>query len=100
VCSAHHRAIHRGELIVEGSVSCGLCFRHADGAEYGGVVLAATVDAQARAFRGLRQMGFGEGEVRRALAQVSTHVGHQASVEVILRSALRLLTDGAFARAS
>ena len=35
VCGAHHRAIHRGDVILEGSVSSGLRFRHADGREYG-----------------------------------------------------------------
>jgi hypothetical protein len=31
LCSAHHRAIHRGNLFVEGTPSTGLRFRHADG---------------------------------------------------------------------
>jgi hypothetical protein len=45
VCGAHHRAIHRGDVILEGSVSSGLRFRHADGSEYGiGVGFATATD--------------------------------------------------------
>jgi hypothetical protein len=35
VCGAHHRAIHHGYVLLEGSVSAGLRFLHADGSEYG-----------------------------------------------------------------
>jgi hypothetical protein len=35
LCSAHHRAIHRGELVTEGTPSLGLRFLHADGTVYG-----------------------------------------------------------------
>ncbi len=31
LCGAHHRATHRGELVVSGSVAAGIRFRHADG---------------------------------------------------------------------
>ena len=31
LCCAHHRALHRGVVIVEGSPATGLVFRHADG---------------------------------------------------------------------
>jgi hypothetical protein len=35
LCSAHHAAVHRGTLSIEGSWSRGLVFRHADGSPYG-----------------------------------------------------------------
>ncbi len=35
LCGAHHRAVHRGELVVSGSVAAGIRFRHADGSDYG-----------------------------------------------------------------
>jgi hypothetical protein len=38
LCGAHHRAQHRGQLLIEGRVSTGLVFRHADGTLYGSVV--------------------------------------------------------------
>lgn len=49
LCAAHHRALHRGELSVEASVSNGLTFRHADGTTYGAVLaLQAAENAAAR----------------------------------------------------
>jgi 5-methylcytosine-specific restriction endonuclease McrA len=35
LCSAHHRAVHRGLLVIEGSATAGLRFTHADGHSYG-----------------------------------------------------------------
>jgi hypothetical protein len=100
LCSAHHRACHRAELTVQGRVSNGLSFRHADGTDYGGVVLAANAATQAAAFRTLRGLGFGEREARGALAQVAAHVGADAQLEAIVRSALQLLSASALAQAS
>jgi hypothetical protein len=100
LCGAHHRASHHGELMVQGSVSSGLSFRHADGTDYGGAVVAADAGILAAAFRALRGLGFGERETRGALSQVATHVGTDARLEVIVRSALQLLSAGALAQAS
>jgi 5-methylcytosine-specific restriction endonuclease McrA len=100
LCGAHHRASHSGELTVHGSVSSGLSFRHADGTDYGGAVVAADAGVQAAAFRALRGLGFGERETRGALAQVAPHVGADARLERIVRSALQLLSAGALAQAS
>jgi hypothetical protein len=97
-CSAHHRAIHRGEVSLEGSVSAGLRVRHANGTAYGARVSPAAADAHAKIFRALRGLGFREGEARRALADVATHVGHDMSVERLLRRALLELTGGGAAR--
>jgi Holliday junction resolvasome RuvABC DNA-binding subunit len=86
--------------MVEGSVSSGLSFRHADGTDYGGAVVAADAGIQAAAFRALRGLGFGERETRGALSQVVAHVGADARLEGIVRSALQLLSAGALAQAS
>ena len=89
LCSAHHRAEHRGQLIIEGRVSTGLRFCHADGSSYGGVVDPRAAEAHAQAFRALRHLGFRESETRAALDRVrSTHVG-DASTEDVIRAALR-----------
>jgi hypothetical protein len=102
LCGAHHGAMHRGELRVQGRVSVGLCFTHADGTEYGRVrnVAATVIDAQTQAFRALRQLGFGEREAQGALSEVLAEVGNEASVEATLRAALRRLAAGALQRAS
>jgi hypothetical protein len=93
LCSAHHRALHRGELVVEGRASDGLAFRHADGSEYGSRSASPhAADARSTAFRALRSLGFREAEARRALARVGTHVGRETSAEAVLRQALAILT--------
>jgi len=35
LCGAHHTAVHRGALVIEGTGSTDLLFRHADGSSYG-----------------------------------------------------------------
>jgi len=89
LCSAHHRAEHRGQLIIEGRVSTGLVFRHADGTPYGAVVDPRIAEAHTQAFRALRALGFRESEAHRALERVraTTPVGN-ASTEQVLRAAL------------
>jgi hypothetical protein len=57
LCSAHHGALHRGRLRIEGKVSTGLRVSHADGTVYGLMPSPALVEASARAFAGLRSLG-------------------------------------------
>ncbi len=122
VCGAHHRAIHRGEAGVKGSIAAGLRFERADGAAYGraqlgetqargtqtgetqacgtraGGTLAGETPTRgtpatwAKAFRALCHLGFREGEARQALAQATTHVGEDADLESLVRRALFALT--------
>jgi RuvA, C-terminal domain len=94
LCSAHHRAQHRGQLIVEGRVSTGLGFQHADGTSYGSAVNPQTAEAHAQAFRALRHLGFREGETRAALERVRTsgQVGDTRTEDVI-RAALGVLAS-------
>ncbi|MFZ5889662.1 MAG: HNH endonuclease [Myxococcota bacterium] len=91
LCSAHHRAVHAGRLIIEGKPSSGLTFKHADGTRYGGVVQADAVDRNAQVFAGLRGLGFKERECRSALERCSATVAPTASREEVLRTALNLL---------
>jgi Holliday junction resolvasome RuvABC DNA-binding subunit len=94
LCAAHHRAIHRGALIVEGSRAQSLTFRHADGSSYRRTASPRSVAAQAQAFAALIRLGFREGEVRRALDRVRTEVGMGGDQDAqhFVRAALRLLT--------
>jgi Holliday junction resolvasome RuvABC DNA-binding subunit len=98
LCGAHHRALHRGTLVVERSDAQALAFRHADGTSYGRELDPAAAYASARAFQALRGLGFKEGEARWALAQM-TDVGGDGNVEVRVRQCLLLLTER-LARAS
>jgi Holliday junction resolvasome RuvABC DNA-binding subunit len=79
-------------LIIEGRVSTGLVFRHADGATYGQTVRPDEVARCEEVFRALRSLGFREREARWALEQVrdGEHV-RDATVPSILRKALSLL---------
>ncbi|HXK18434.1 MAG TPA: HNH endonuclease signature motif containing protein [Polyangiaceae bacterium] len=99
LCSAHHRACHRGALSIEGSAPSALRFRHADGTTYGGALSPNRADRQIQAFRALRALGFGEREARLALRQSATHLGEDAELEPMLRHAIGLLTAGAWAQA-
>jgi hypothetical protein len=96
LCAAHHRALHRGQLIVEGRVATGLVFRHADGSFYRGVLSAPAVAAQTQAFGALRRLGFREGEVRRALDRLRKESGSASADSAgVVRAALRVLTRAA-----
>ena len=57
LCTAHHRAAHRGELII-GASGAGKerTFRHADGTPYGQRVAAGSIDACAQVFAALRHL--------------------------------------------
>lgn len=89
LCSAHHRAVHRGTLEITGSAGQSLVFRRGDGRPYGALGTPRAMDASERAFRGLRGMGFGERETRHAVEQVRP----SGDTEAVLRRALALLTE-------
>ena len=95
LCGAHHRATHRGELIVAGSVSTGVRFEHADGSDYGETAAPRVADVRAKAFAALRGLGFRETEVRSALADCSARNDGEANLERIVRDALAKLTTNA-----
>jgi hypothetical protein len=88
LCTAHHRATHRGDLAVEGSAA-ELRVRHADGTPYGDAVVAESAEAYAKVFAGLRHLGFREREVNAVLAELRADAAlHHASTQVLLREAL------------
>ena len=90
LCGAHHRALHHGQLLVEGTLESGLRFFHADGAPYGSSPSAAGSDALEKAFLGLRGLGFSERDSRQALDRVRS-ASNPGSVEQLLRASLQLL---------
>ena len=100
LCGAHHRACHRGELLIEKSASGGLSFWHADGTAYGGPPNTGEADVAAQTFRGLRNLGFGEREARDAVRAAGAHVGSDGGVECLMRSALERLTRNSWEKAS
>jgi hypothetical protein len=100
LCGAHHRACHRGNLLIEKDALGGLSFWHADGTAYGGTPNTGEADLAARTFRGLRNLGFGERESRDAVRAAGAHMGNDGGVEGLMRSALERLTRNSWEKAS
>ena len=101
LCGSHHRAVHRGTLIIEGRVSTGLRFLHADGAPYGGSLVPRAAEAQADAFLALQKLGFSQSEAHRALHEVrSLPGGTELSTGEVVRAALKRLYPSSKARPS
>lgn len=91
VCTVHHRAAHRGELVISGNPTR-VRYQHADGTEYGRAVVAQVVDAQTKVFSALRGLGFRESQVHVVLAELRLHSDLRgASTERLLREALQRL---------
>jgi hypothetical protein len=89
LCGAHHRAVHRGFLSIEGRAPDGLRFHHADGTAYGRAVPEAEpVAHSADAFRALKQLGFPETRARTAVDTAIAHVGIEAPLGDLIRAAL------------
>ena len=82
------------------SAADGLVFRHAVGTQSGTLPSAPLALVHARAFRALRGLGFGEGDARRALAEILRDPDAGAELDVVLRQCLELLTERAWTRAS
>jgi hypothetical protein len=94
LCGAHHRAAHRGELLISGSVPEGVSFRHADGSVYGQPLDPRVADVRAKAFGALRNLGFREGETRTVLTNLCKEYGGRLpSLGRILRDALARLSS-------
>jgi hypothetical protein len=66
-CSAHHRAVHCGELLVGRDPDGSPSFWHADGSPYGAPATPQHIDALAKVFSALRHLGFREVEVKAVL---------------------------------
>jgi hypothetical protein len=57
-------------------------------------------DVAARAFGGLRNLGFGQREAREAVGEARAHVGNGGGVESLVRVALERLTRNSWEKAS
>ena len=88
LCGAHHRAIHAGKVVSEGTSSV-LTFLHADGTAYGASPSPASADVRAKAYRALTQLGFRESEAQRALARIPSNAN--LTLEQLVRRTLRKL---------
>jgi hypothetical protein len=89
LCSAHHRATHHGELLIERGADGTLVFRHADGSLYGHRVAPPRVDVHGKVFSALRQLGFRESEVKAVLGELRADTAlADAAAECLLREAL------------
>jgi hypothetical protein len=92
LCGVHHHAAHHGRILVTGTYSSGLVFRHADGKPYGAAASPEACDLRQKVFLGLRGLGFHETEVRHALEAVhTTDVGATMTPATMLRKALAVL---------
>ena len=91
ICTVHHRAIHRGELLVSGRAPDALVFQHADGTPYGGRVSAPRADVCKKVFDGLCWLGFKTSEARRALDECTREGNVPLDAEGLLRKALERL---------
>jgi hypothetical protein len=92
LCGCHHRATHRGSLLIEKDPQGGVVFRHADGSLYGHALEPQALQAQAKLFSALRHLGFKEREGRVVLTDLRADPGLRgASLQDQLREALRRL---------
>ena len=88
VCSAHHGALHDGQLHTEGNAD-DLRVVHADGRPYGQPQQPRVIEVQAKVFGALRGLGFREGEVRTAMTELRQRAElREATAEQWLRVAL------------
>jgi len=94
LCGAHHRALHRGEILASGPATRAV-FRHADGTQYGGEVNPKAAETSSKLLFALRHLGFGESESKRALEAVATHVGQGEPLEKLIPRALAILVKPA-----
>jgi HNH endonuclease len=97
ICCAHHRAVHRGDLVIERDEH-GLGFRHADGRPYGELRAPAPldleridmerIDMERKVSSGLRNLGFREADVRVVLSELREKAPLVRAAEPLLREAL------------
>ena len=80
--------------MVDGDAVSGFVFRHADGSEYGARPTPTTSEVFAKAFAGLTRRGFPVKDVKPVLEGMRSHTGQGASVQDVVRVALRELTPG------
>jgi hypothetical protein len=84
LCGAHHRAIHRGQLILTGTASIGFAFQHADGSPYGAPFEPSRVDVAQKVFAALTQLGFKPSQARARIDGVQRRSAPAALREFLL----------------
>ncbi len=70
LCSAHHRAVHRGELLIDPAHDGAVTFARADGATYDNPIAPRLIDAHAKVFSALRHLAFRESEAKIVLCEL------------------------------
>jgi hypothetical protein len=89
LCGAHHRAAHRGEIVIGRNRDGEVSFTHADGTPYGHDLAPRQVDAHSKVFSALRHLGFREREIKAVQAELLAEDAlHDATPERLLREAL------------
>ena len=88
MCGAHHDAVHRGTLRVDGTGSTRFVFRHADGTPYGGDVSLPAVDIVRQVVGMLEHLGFKATQAR-ALVDKAMRVAATSDAAALLQAALR-----------
>lgn len=92
ICGAHHRAAHRGDIVLARADDGALRVRHADGSDYGSPVHPRPLEIRAKVFSALRHLGFREAQVRAVLEQLLGEAAvEQTGFADLLRAALALL---------
>jgi HNH endonuclease len=74
ICGAHHRAVHRGQLIIERAAE-GLRFSHGDGRPYGELGAPTALEVNGRSIEikvasALRNLGFRDADARTVLSEL------------------------------
>jgi len=93
LCGVHHRAAHRGQLLIDQPTPETARFRHADGTAYGHIPNPRQLAERTKTFAALRSLGFRESDARRVLDELDADTElRDASVERRLREAVQRLT--------
>jgi len=82
LCGAHHRALHEGRLVIDGTAPDRLRFEHDDGRGYG-------EDFFAQAKSALRTLGFKPAVADAAVERARAHVRGDVRLEDVLQACLR-----------
>ena len=88
-CGTHHRLHHQGRLLIEGTPSLGLRFLHADGTPYGAPPARPASRVRSEADAALRALEIPAEAARLLLDEAEAGLPDGASVEDLVRAALR-----------
>lgn len=88
LCGNHHDQVHAGTLVIDGTPSRGLSFRHADGTPYGEPFRPAAVEVAKQVFTALRNMGI-QATRARQLIDIVQRQGAPDDLAEFLSAALR-----------